>query len=87
MVSYKVSYIVIDKDNYEDEFEFEEAIKDTVMTLLRNKQILTINYDERNVGVVVIEHEVEDRSWGFRYPYWLTPEEIDLVETNKEGEE
>jgi hypothetical protein len=67
--------IVICKDNYDSEQSFHNAIKDAVMLLLANDYIMTVRYDEKGLGVVVIEYDHNDDSYGGRHPFWLTANE------------
>lgn len=82
MVSYKANQLVICKDNYESEEEFVDAINRAVMLLLENEYIMTIQEEE--YGIIVIEYETEHIEWGANYPYWLSPEEYEVVESYNE---
>lgn len=75
----KVNQLVICKDNYDDLFEFESALQNAIMLLLNAGYIMTVRYDEPSLGVVVIEYEHDDISYGCPYPYWLSPEEYESV--------
>lgn len=70
----ETNQIVICKDNYDSEQNFHNAIKDAVMLLLANDYIMTVRYDEKGLGIVVIEYD-HGESCGGRYPYWLTADE------------
>lgn len=74
-----VNSLVICRDNYESQEKFESAIKNAVMLLLDADYIMTVRYDEPSLGIVVINYEAADQSWGCPYPYWLSPEESDNV--------
>ena len=76
----RTNELVICKDRYEDEYEFEDAIKTAIMLLLKNDYIMTIRYDEPGLGIVVINYEHDNPEWGCHYPYWLLPEESELIE-------
>ena len=80
----KVNQIVICKDQYKSQEEFENAIKDAVMVLLNNDYIMTVEYDEKGLGIVAIEFNPDDQVYGEAYPYWLLPEEIESVEWKDE---
>lgn len=88
-MSYKknTNSIVFCKDNYPSETDWELAIGDAVMMLLNADYIMTVRYDEKGLGIVVIEFEHDDCSYGGAYPYWLEPEEIEQVVFNNEREE
>lgn len=76
----KTNEIVICRDEYDNQHDFEEMIKNAVMLLLNNDYIATIRYDEKGLGIVAIEYDHNDASYGSYYPYWLLPEEIEQVE-------
>ena len=78
--------IVFCKDKYETETDWELAIGNAVMMLLNADYIITVRYDEKGSGIVVIEFEYDDRDYGGVYPYWLEPEEIEQVVFNDERE-
>lgn len=75
----KVNSIVICRDEYKSKEEFENAIKDAVMVLLNNNYIMTVRYDEKGLGIVVINFESDNEEYGSPYPYWLTPEEWETI--------
>ena len=79
--------IVFCKDKYETETDWELAIGNAVMMLLNADYIMTVRYDEKGLGVVVIEFEHDERSYGGAYPYWLELEEIEQVIFNDERKE
>ena len=87
-MSYKknTNSIVFCKDKYETETDWELAIGNAVMMLLNADYIMTVRYDEKGSGIVVIEFEYDDRDYGGVYPYWLEPEEIEQVVFNDERE-
>lgn len=70
-----VNSIAICRDNYSTREEWEDAIKKMVLSLLDNRQIMTVRYDEPGLGIVVIEFNPDEQEFGARYPYWLTPDE------------
>ena len=72
-----VNTLVICKDEYKDEYDFEEAIKTAVMLLLQNDYVMTIRYDEKGFGIVAIEYESNNIEYGGVMPYWLLPEDIE----------
>lgn len=76
----KVNQLVIQRDDYESKEEFENAIKEAVMVLLNNGYIMTVRYDDKSFGIVLIEFEHENIEYGCPHPYWLSPEEFDSVE-------
>jgi hypothetical protein len=40
---------------------------------------MTIRYDDKGLGIVVIEFNPADAGWGDRYPRWLLPDEFESV--------
>lgn len=74
-----INQIVICKDQYKSQEEFENAIRDAVMVLLNNNYIMTVRYDEKGLGIVAIEYNYAEQEFGDRYPYWMLPEEHESV--------
>ena len=74
-----VNRITICKDRYKTQDDFENAIKRAVMLLLENNYIMTIKYDEPALGIVCIDYNYADRSFGAEYPIWLNSEEQEKV--------
>lgn len=83
----KVNQIVVCKDDYKCNEEFENAIRDAVMVLLNNNYIMTVKYDEKGLGIVSIEFNYAEQEYCDAYPYWLLPEEIEIVESYREDED
>ena len=75
----KVNELVLCREDYDSQEEFENEIKKAVMLLLNANQIMTIRYDEKGLGIIVIEYKYADQSYGDYYPYWLSPDEIESV--------
>ena len=73
----RVNELVLCRENYESQEEFEDEIKKAVMLLLNADQIMTIRYGEKGLGIVAIEYA--DQSYSDYYPYWLLPDEIESV--------
>lgn len=82
-----VNQIVICRNKFNSQEEFENAIKNAVMVLLDNDYIMTVKYDEKGLGIVVIEYNYGDQSFGDAYPYWLMPEEWESVVWNSARED
>lgn len=74
-----VNRITVCRENFKDFAEFENAIKRAIMVLLENDYILTIRYDEPEYGIVTIDYNYADASYGCHYPYWLSPEEYESI--------
>ena len=75
----RVNELVLCRENYSSQEEFENEIKKAVMLLLNANQIMTIRYGEKGLGIVAIEYKYADQSYGDYYPYWLLPDEIESV--------
>ena len=75
----KVSKLVLCRDYYKSQEEFENEIKKAVMLLLNSEHIMTIRYDEKGLGIVVIEYDNDDLNLCTRYPYWLSSTEFESV--------
>ena len=74
-----VNSIVICRDKYNSQEEFENAIRDAVMLLLNAEYIMTIRYNEKGLGIVVIDYNYGNQEFGDAYPYWLMPEEYESI--------
>jgi hypothetical protein len=72
--------IAICKDKFKSQEAFQNAIRDAVMVLLNNGNIMTVRYDEPGLGIVVIDYNSDDQALGEDYPYWLSPEEWESVD-------
>lgn len=75
----KVNEIIVCRETYFSEEDFRNAIKDAVMVLLENDYIMTVSYDEKGLGIVRIDYESSEQEFGAPYPYWLTPNEAEIV--------
>ena len=47
------------------------------MLLLEAEYIMTVRYDEKGLGVVCVDFDYADRSYGYPYPYWLDEKDLD----------
>ena len=75
----KVNELVLCRENYESQEEFEDEIKKAVMLLLNENYIITVRYDEKGFGIIAIEYESANQDYGGYYPYWLMPNEIEKI--------
>lgn len=80
----KVNSIVICRDKYKSQEEFRNAIRDAVMLLLDAEYVMTVRYDEKGLGIVVIDYNYGEQEFGDAYPYWLMPEEYESITWNDE---
>ena len=74
-----VNRLTICRDTYKTREDFENAIKKAVMVLIDNDYIATIRYDEPGLGIVAIDYNYADQSYGDSYPYWLSPSEWESI--------
>ena len=72
-----VNKIEISKNDYGTQEDFENAIKKAIMVLLDNQYIMVVRNDD--CGVVVIEFNPANESYGSDFPVWLSPEEFESV--------
>lgn len=75
----RVNQLVLCRSNYESSSTFNQAMIEAIRVLLENDYIMTIKYDEKGLGIVVIDYEDNDPALGGPYPFWLTLEEIDKL--------
>ena len=79
----KVNELMICKDEYNTQEDFENAIKKAVMVLLDNNYIMTVDYEEKGLGIVKICYNYSDKDLGDIYPYWLSAEEAEHFATEE----
>ena len=75
----KVNRLIIFRDYYNTNEDFENAIKSAVMVLLNAGYIMTVNYDEKSLGIVCIDYDHADPEYGGYLPYWLLPGEEETI--------
>lgn len=78
-----VNQIVICKEDYNSQEEFENAIKAAIMVLLNNNYIMTVKYDDKGFGIVAIDYNHDNEEYGCHYPYWLSPGEYESITWDK----
>ena len=79
--------ITICRDNYSSREEWENALKNMVIALLENRQIMTVRYDEPGLGIVEIEFNPDRIERGCHYPYWLSPDEEESIVYDEDRED
>lgn len=79
-----VNQLVLCRDDYDSTEELFEAVKNAVRLLLDAGYIMTVRYDEKGLGIISIEYNYADQSYGSHYPYWLSPEEADTIDYGRE---
>ena len=75
--------IVICRDEFDTEAAFRKSIADTVNLLIDNNYIMTVKYDEKSFGIVVIKFDFADEQLASRYCYWLNLDEAELVDSER----
>ena len=83
----RVNQLVICKDYYKTEEYFKNAVKDAIFLLLEAEYIMTVKYDDKSLGYVVIEYEYSNPEFGAPMPYWLSPDEFYSVVWDNERKE
>jgi hypothetical protein len=74
-----VNSLVICRENYTSEENFENEVKKAIILLLDAGYVTTVKYDDKGLGIVHIQYNNGDRQVGEPYPYWLTPTEFESV--------
>lgn len=83
----RVNELILCRHCYKTKEDFENAIKDAIFLLLEAEYLMTIRYDEKEIGVVAIEYNYDNLDFGTPMPYWLFPDEYHSVVCNDEREE
>lgn len=75
----KVNTITVVLEDYNDEFEWKDAIQRAIEVLMENRYVMTIREEEK--GIVVIDYDYDwNTGLGERAPVWLTlSEEESLI--------
>ena len=71
--------IVLCRDHYESQEDFENAIKNAVVLLLNAEYVMVVRYDEKGLGIVSIEFNYDNQELGSAYPHWLMPEDYEKI--------
>lgn len=76
----KVNRLVLCREDYGSQEEFENEIKKAIMLLLNANYIMSVKYDDgKEDGIIVIDYNYSEQEYGERYPFWLLPEEEETV--------
>ena len=81
-----INTITLCRDDYDTQSLFENEIKKAVMLLLNASCIMTVKYDDKELGIVCIEFGPANQEFGCDYPRWLSPEEYESVVWDEEKE-
>ena len=79
-----VNNIVICKKNHKTDKEFRKAISKAVDLLLEEDYVMVVRYDEKGLGIVVIEYSEADPSYGAPRPVWTDDNFYGLKEEEAE---
>lgn len=79
-----VNYITISREKYENVFDWEEAIHNTIKILIENDYV--IKMELQDTGVVIIDFDYQDYNLARRRCVWLTDTELDTVIYDEERE-
>lgn len=82
-----INTITLCRDDYSTQGMFESEIKKAIMLLLNAGCVMTVKYDDKELGVVCIEFGPAQEALGCDYPRWLSPTEYESVVWDKEIEE
>lgn len=74
-----VNRLTLCKEDYDSEDELFETLKNAVKLLIDAGYIMTIRYDDKGLGIICIDYDYADQSYGCHYPYWLSPEEAEAA--------
>lgn len=85
----KVNQLVVCRDEYDSNEDFQNAIRDAIMVLLNNNYIMTVRYDacDKELGIVVIEYDHAEEQVCEYHPYWLTWSEYESVVWDEDRDE
>lgn len=79
-----INRLTVCRQNYLTQEEFENAIKEIVVWLMKEEYVMTIKYDEPALGIVLIEYDYLNEEYGGALPRWLTPEDEELLISARE---
>lgn len=75
----KVNRLVLCRDKYKDDAEFWNVVSDATKLLLNADYIFTMRWDEKGLGILCIDYNHADTSYGEIHPYWLTYEQAESL--------
>ena len=83
----QVNQLTICRDNYDSQEDFENAVKRAVLFLINEEYIITVKYDSKAFGIVIISYDYANEEYGGLLPYWLTPEQAEHLTVEDEDDE
>lgn len=78
--------IVISSTEDESEDEMFTHLIPTIKTLLNNNEVLTMRMEDSHILIIEHGHDELIDAWGCSTPRWLSPEELETLEFNRENE-
>lgn len=83
--SVKYETIVFSKDRYNNDREkMYAAITKQLMLLMENDYVCKVYDDDTDIIVIQFEHNERKDFWGVSDLVWVTPEEAEMLEANRE---
>ena len=79
-----VNYFTINKENYENEFDWRKAIHNALKILIENDYVVKMELVD--IGVMSIEFDYQNYDLAERRCVWLTDTELDTVIYDNERE-
>ena len=79
----EVHSLVFTEENCGD--KLWKMVGEQIRLLCQADYVMTVKEEE--TGIVIIEYQHADRSFGLPYPYWLTEEDACQLSQNEEDEE
>ena len=84
----KVNEIVFVRDVYgNDRNKMWERITEQLKILMEQEYVCKIYDDDIDVIVIQYSHDEKKEGWGGEYPYWLTPEQKEFLDSEYEDSE
>lgn len=84
----QINEIVFVKSVYNDDRDrMYDAIRDQIKILMEQEYVCTIYDDDLDIIVIKFEHNDRKDYWGCTNPYWLTPKEVEILESYRAKQE
>lgn len=78
------SGMVFCKDRYKSEMDMWDDITAFLQMLMLNEYVAVIRCDEPGLGIYCIDYGYADPQMGCDLPFWLSDEEVELLEAEAE---
>lgn len=83
----KPNEMVFCLDHYDDEKEMWDDVGQFIRILTTNGYVCTARADEPGLGVYALDYDYADEEMGSPMPFWLTPEQMDRLDSLEEGDD